>query len=70
MGKLVVANWKMNKTIGEAEEFCSHFDKRAGNYMICCSATLIKPVFDCLKDRSKVGAQIFVHMKKGLIRAK
>ncbi|MCR5553509.1 MAG: triose-phosphate isomerase [bacterium] len=65
MGKLVVANWKMNKTIGEAEEFCSHFNKKADNYIICCSATLIKSVFDCLKNSNNIGAQNICAYEEG-----
>ena len=65
MKKLVVANWKMNKTISEAEAFCAGFDKKADNYIICCSATLIKPVFDLLKNGNKVGAQNICAYEEG-----
>ena len=65
MGKLVVANWKMNKTIGEAEAFCAGFDKKADNFIICCPATLIKPVFDLLKNGNKVGAQNICAYEEG-----
>lgn len=69
MSKLVVANWKMNKTQKEAKNFCKEFLKKipnkTNNFVICPPATLIESVALGLKNRGAVGAQNVFYAQSG-----
>jgi triosephosphate isomerase (TIM) len=60
---VVAANWKMHKTIAEAEAFLADFlgrvgDPRGREVVICPSFVALKPVVDlCLQSPLKVAAQ-------------
>jgi len=60
MGKIVIANWKMNKTSKEAVNFCRQLLKvitENDNVMICPPATLIQTIVSELRGKINVGAQ-------------
>ena len=60
MGKLVVANWKMNKTNDEAEQFIQNLCplvKKNDQFWICPPATVLSLVFKNLNGIGQVGAQ-------------
>ena len=69
MSKLVVGNWKMNKTNAEAEAFCSDFvkflPKNANNYCVCAPFTCLSLVSDLLGKNAKTGAQNVYYAQKG-----
>jgi triosephosphate isomerase (TIM) len=60
---VIAANWKMHKTVAEAEAFLAEFLGRAGDphgreVVICPSFPALKPVVDlCLQSPVKVAAQ-------------
>ncbi|NLB88311.1 MAG: triose-phosphate isomerase [Syntrophomonadaceae bacterium] len=71
MRKLIVANWKMNKTIGEARQFCHELLPRIEGYngvdiAICPPFTCLESVSNLLSN-SKValGAQNLFWKEKG-----
>lgn len=69
MGKFVVANWKMNKTIKEARAFIDEFNaklpKKYKNWCICAPFTCVFAVFEGLKSAGAVGVQNIYPQEKG-----
>lgn len=57
---IVVANWKMNKTVEETEEFCNQFLESGvigENIVICPSFTSLAKANALLNGKVKIGAQ-------------
>lgn len=61
MSKLVVGNWKMNKTVQEANTFCKEFlklvPKKANNFCLCVPFTCLNEVTKQIAKKGFVGVQ-------------
>ena len=70
MGKLIIANWKMNKTNAEAREFMSALGKVEGKdkIVICPSFTMLDTVGKSAKKAGvSLGAQNMAHVESGAV---
>ena len=70
MGKLIVANWKMNKVRVEAEAFFAELDGLVDNhsknaYAVCPPATILHYVSEVAPKKMKVGAQNVYYKESG-----
>ena len=74
MKKWIIANWKMNKTIKEAEDFANVIVGLTSGIedgiVVCPTFMCVKPFADIVKNTHvKVGAQTVTKKKKALLQA-